>query len=321
MLTLHNNRNRKYAVVFGGDYTQVGPACVTVLSLKTNSPEFYKNSDIYFFLSGTPDAVVVQILNLLEINLFQVTGDLDPNASYQTKCFGPGILAKFETLRLSSDYRRVIWSDSDQLFLGEIIGIVESLTVTLAIVDGGGGTIFDNFIDPPHPQVSSKFSLQPLDKYFKRNIVSNFIILNGCQRHLYELARNLFFFQQPNLASGDQGVWAQLMASFIGTWTLLPHEVYSCHPKDYEASGGTSSLNQFAHGESERMVKICHSYGRPKFWEGIAWHLYEPYYNDWLEIGGFAFKVKFKRLTVLERLLFTAKSNFKKWLGKTKHFR
>ena len=271
----------KVAIVTGGTPNLAGPAGVTYLSLMHMSPKLFSHADKYFFSTKSLTECNAKALEKIGVSAleFDVGVGLASGASRYLKYFSEGILAKFETFRLSEHYDYVLWLDCDQVCVRELFDVVVGDGQSFKITDGGEqSTGWSNYVESPSFLKAWLVDNQHVS-FDKRGICGNFFCVPAGSHILYCQARELFNKMSSELYGGEQGILYILMQDGLSKSTLLPHDLFTPHPSEWP-------IDRLLNTNYSARPYFLHAWSQPKFWNGLDDSVWNHFYREWVSSGG-----------------------------------
>jgi lipopolysaccharide biosynthesis glycosyltransferase len=172
------------------------------------------------------------------------------------------IFAKFECLKLLEDYKNILLLDYDLVIQQDLSELFEPCESGLKMVSAGikvRGQLHEATNDydmDAEGSGASQFVMQDHMKNYMK-------MYHFCYESLIRYGHILYM--------PEQAIFDFMIQEFnIQNYQIDPH-IYNSHPNDKE----------FANN-----AKIIHSYGFPKFWNGLYNEQWNKNYRAWLKMGG-----------------------------------
>jgi lipopolysaccharide biosynthesis glycosyltransferase len=184
------------------------------------------------------------------------------------------VFTKFECLRLLDSYKNIVWMDYDVVIQRDISELFSYCDAGIKIMRGGLSV---------KEQV-----LEPVAEYEMNaeGISAGLFVLQDHLKNYMEMYRFCYAKLEhyaPILYMPDQAIFDFMIQEYEVEPALLDGGVYAIHP---------TSLAKTA------QAKIIHSWGQPKFWNGIYNAQWQTNYHAWLQMGG----SEYKPLTILDKI-------------------
>ena len=187
---------------------------------------------------------------------------------YLSRCvriFTPVVFSKYECFHLLKEYKKVIWMDYDIVItqrldelLRDTVSGVKALKSPQSLDD-----CFYTTINEPYFQ---EFGIGTGLMVFDEKLSHPEIIYDECLKLTRQFINELYLPEQGvlNMVFGKIGINIE--------W--LDMENYAAHPSDVHRLPDLGN------------VKILHSFGTPKFWDGLDNAQWMDNYNNWISLGG-----------------------------------
>ena len=194
------------------------------------------------------------------------------------RIFTPVVFSKYECLKLLKHYKKVIWMDNDIVLTQHIDELFfESESGVKALKSPQ--SLSDCFYAPPSESFYTEYGIGTGLLVFDQKL-HNF-------ESLYEECIQLTERHVTNLYLPEQGVFNLVFGGNDIEVDWLDMDVYAVHPSKMEELTNPSS------------VKILHSFGTPKFWNGLHNEQWMDNYNTWISYGGSTYEKKSIALRIL----------------------
>lgn len=193
-----------------------------------------------------------------------------PSVQYFTKM----VFTKFECLRLLDSYKNIVWMDYDIVIQQDISELFSPCDAGIKIMRGG---VWVN------EQV-----LEPVAEYEMNaeGMSAGLFVLQDHLKDYMEMYRFCYAKLEqyaPILHMPDQAIFDFMIQEFEVRPDLIDGRVYAVHPTNL------AKVEQ---------ATILHSWGQPKFWNGIYNAQWQTNYHAWLQMGG----SKYKPLTLFDKV-------------------
>lgn len=254
----------KTAIVTGGTKKDIDAMAVLAINIKKKSPAVA--DEMIIFHDGV-DAYTMKVMQkIMPIKFIKYKCPISSIhlwANRTIRYFSPMIFCKYECFRLLEEYDTVIWTDYDILIkydIQEIRNIDNSMAFTV-LKEQKLRKMFYKTV------VNADMHLFDLDG---ESITMPLFVLKrtcGNYRKYYEWCIYMTRKYCKYLYLPEQCIVTMLVQYFDLTYTELSLNVYCMHPR-----------------EEKENTKILHSYGQPKFWNGLYNEEWQKYYQEWIEM-------------------------------------
>ena len=208
------------------------------------------------------------------------------------RIFTPVVFSKYECLKLLKEYKKVIWMDYDIVMTQRVDELLfESRAGIRALMSPQ--SLSDCFYVPPRESFFTDHGIGTGLLVFDRKL-QNF-------ESLYDECIQLTERYVTNLYLPEQGVFNLVFGGNEIDVEWLDMDVYAVHP---------SKVGELTNPST---VKILHSFGTPKFWNGLDNKQWMENYNNWISYGGSTYVQK---STVLRTLSYRIYDNCMKLVSK-----
>lgn len=174
------------------------------------------------------------------------------------------LFSRFENIALLQEYKQIIAFDVDQVITKNISGLLQ-LNEPFVFVKGGE-TLKPNFHDVPAGYDASQPAVNANLMIFNREPLAHLAnpteLTEWCYFGLMRYGSNIYL--------PEQAIFNLLFQRYSLPVALIDGLDYSCHPTHENAS----------------KASIIHTYGQPKFWNGLKNEQFDLNYQLWLEYGG-----------------------------------
>ena len=258
---------KRAAIITGGTADMSFAIAVFLLSFFRENPDM--DVDVVIFQNGISekDRKVLEAIHPCIFKEYRSPFDMDVLRKIGTMHrFTPFVFCKYECLKLLEEYRTVVWFDYDMVVTGNL----EELFVP---VKGGnrlmltrtlGECIRKDVVESDLIKYEAKVGVHSSVMAFYDNLPDYIKMYNWCIEMTKRYAGSL---KLP-----EQVIFSLLIHKFHLPVYPLPFQLYSPHPVLHRGNPW------------DIYVKIWHSYGRKKFWNGIQFDIWNKYYSDYLKI-------------------------------------
>lgn len=258
-------KNVKRVMVTGGTKSDVAAMAVFVMNVKKTNGHLF--SKIIIFHDGISAKDQEKINEIMETEFvyyklpFSVKNDIIINY------FSPMLFCKYECFQLLDKYDEVVWSDYDVVIQEPLDEICQYRSGSyINIVADENKTIRDMFYKEINTEEIFEFDLGKEGLCTPLFSISSKI---GAYHDMYEWCYQKTQEYEAELKLAEQCIFSLLVQKFHIAYTKLDPKVYACHPRD-----------------SVGKEKILHSYGQPKFWNGLDNEEWNSLYRAWIKMGG-----------------------------------
>lgn len=256
------NQKKPLAIVMATDDKAAFAAGTALLSLKTNSPLLFKKAEIIIYNQNLSQANKKALRAIGRVFFKEFKLNFPTNEIKTIRRYSQLTLARYECFFLLSQYRQVIWLDSDILVKKELLNLLKFKKSGLAIA-------YDDNI------VASNFSGRIKDfDMLRRNFNVGVLVFSDnmlnpvkagawCYKQTKTLANKLLWI--------DQGILNLLLQQFSIKPAILPRK-FNSHPV----------LSPI---KTENAL-ILHAMGDYKFWDNYPFKEWNTFYKQWIDLGG-----------------------------------
>lgn len=199
--------------------------------------------------------------------------------------FSPLVLAKFEAFNLLEYHDSVVWLDYDIVILKPLTEVLDQEDFDFAFMKSGQPAS-NGFLITPTEFRGGEEGMSAGLLVVRRS----FPDFSGAASRLYEI----FLSQATNVVYPEQAVFDLFIRESSYKYLKLDGSIYSAYP-----------------GLEDERTAIIHSWGYPKFWNGLDNEKWNQYYKEWLSMGGSRYN---HGAFVLRRALRGAKFFFARWM-------
>lgn len=263
----------KTVIVTGGTHKDVSAMGVLALNLKEVAPRLADKMII--FHDGIKKKEQQIIKEIFPTIFYEYSFPIDFRTRRKNRSlryFTQMLFCKYECFRLLEKYDRVIWTDYDVLILkdlGELLGNKKSFQIVES-----HNPLKQMFLPNASVLDMSEYDLERKGVCTPLFVVTKQI---GNYQEYYEWCIKATLKYAAYIDLPEQCIISLLIQKFGIEYFRLPDYQYAAYP--IECNGNES---------------ILHSYGRPKFWEGLYNREWDKYYREWLGRGGSKYKKPLK---------------------------
>lgn len=255
----------KKAIVFAanGDYSFC--LYVSILSFIKNSSQFYKNSDVFIYVSDIKkkDAEILSQISD-NIKVMKYSFPLKLKITPSVIKFSIVSFARYECFSLLDKYEKVLYLDSDILVQKELYTLFDKLNVGFGMIPEKTTTNFFYPYVKEYDRSSVQFNSGII--VLKRKL-ANVVNLNKLKEFCYSKTVEYIDY----LALPDQGIINLACQKF----NINPDKISMLY--NMPASLSRKELNK---------AYIIHSTGHRKFWNYYYFNEWYKYYSEWISKGG-----------------------------------
>lgn len=272
---------KKTAIVTGGTANDVPAMACLVMNIKDTNPNLA--DEIIILHDGILEKdqrLINRIYPTRFIFYESPFKDVTDFGDVVMNYFSPMVFCKYECFKLLADYECVIWTDYDVVIVDDLSEL-KIKTVNGIRMDISKGSLVSESFKGDVKLVLGNYNLTQegisMGIFCLFNNLSNIQdVYDFCIKYTKKFAPYLFLPEQAiiNLMLQRFNIDVSLNAP-LG-------KKYTVHP---------------VHDKNIRDVKIYHSYGQPKFWNGLYNKTWEKNYKKWIRMGGTPYKdrtIKYK---------------------------
>ena len=269
-------------IVTGGTHKDVSAMGALALNIKEISPGLA--DELLIFHDGIRKKEQKIIQEILPTRFQKYSFPINQQAKRKNRSlryFTPMLFCKYECFRLLEDYDRVIWTDYDVVILKDLKELLNNDS-GLQIVESGG-TLRQMFLPNVSEIDMSDYNLEQVCVSTPLFVMTRKI---GDYKKFYKWCIKATQKYAAYIDLPEQCIISMLIQKYGIEYFDLYNKKYALHPREYDGK-----------------ASILHSYGRPKFWEGLYNEQWERYYRMWCKLGGSRYKepLKEKVIKVLNR--------------------
>lgn len=264
---------KKNAIFLACNEKFIFTLCITLLSLKKNSPKILANADILIYYQGFTAEDINFIGKIMECKFVEYKFAVDTNFEHANfKKFSQLTFARYEIFDLLDIYKKVLYIDVDVMITGEL------------------SYIFDNYGDKSGMAMSkdtqkgltliTKNFIEPLECYDMTVPCYNAGVTLYCDNIKNYKNLRMWCYERTaewleNLVCPDQGVGNVMLQEFNIDIEVLP-DTCNCTPS-----------NDLYYDKSRKDVLIYHcAGGGVRFWRYSYNKEWEGFYKEYLDMGG-----------------------------------
>lgn len=181
--------------------------------------------------------------------------------------------AKYEALRLLSDYKTVTYIDPDMVIVGDISDLLDYCESGLKMMPSGSKVSVQLHNDVNDYDMNKEAISACL--FVFQDHANYTLLYDFCIKALNKYAYELKF--------AEQAIFDFMIQEYSLNICPLDKNIYSPHPTDLELLP---------------KARVIHAYGQPKFWNGLENEQWNKNYAEWIRMGG----SRFKRPTLVSKL-------------------
>lgn len=263
----------KTVIVTGGTKKDVSAMGVLAINIKKILPDLA--DELIIFHDGIPKKQQKIINDIFPTHFCEYRFPIDfmsRRKNRSLRYFSPMVFCKYECLKLLEKYDRVIWTDYDVVILKNLKELLSN-TSGLQIVEDSA-PLQRMFLANVHTVNLSEFDLQ------KKGVCTPLFVVTrkiGDYKEMYDWCIENTKRYAAYIDLPEQCIMSMMVQKFGIYYEKLSDKKYALHPKEYSEE-----------------ASIIHSYGRPKFWEGLYNEEWTEYYNEWISLGGCKYKQPIK---------------------------
>jgi lipopolysaccharide biosynthesis glycosyltransferase len=263
---------KKTAIVTGGSKNDAPAMATLVINIKATNPDLADEIVILHDGISRKDQRIINGIFPTRFIKYSFPGDTSGFNKTITDYFTAMVFCKYECFRLLSEYRTVIWMDYDLVVCGDLSSFLDSCPASARIM-----TSYVSVAQSFHDSISSvDMSSFAMDDCA---IALPWFVLHDSfpgYQECYEWCVKKTIEYGEHLYLPEQAIVSLMLQEFhIDTAPII--NVPDAHPLHSTA-------------EEVEAAKILHTYGQPKFWNGLNNAQWDDNYRTWLELGGSRFK-------------------------------
>lgn len=277
---------KKTAIVTGGTANDVPAMACLVMNIKDTNPNLA--DEIIILHDGILEKdqrLINRIYPTRFIFYESPFKDVTDFGDVVMNYFSPMVFCKYECFKLLADYECVIWTDYDVVIVDDLSEL-KIKTVNGIRMDISKGSLVSESFKGDVKLVLGNYNLTQegisMGIFCLFNNLSNIQdVYDFCIKYTKKFAPYLFLPEQAiiNLMLQRFNIDVSLNAP-LG-------KKYTVHP---------------VHDKNIRDVKIYHSYGQPKFWNGLYNKTWEKNYKKWIRMGGTPYKDRTIKYKIKEKI-------------------
>lgn len=263
----------KTAIVTGGTCKDVAAMGVLAINLREKAPDLA--DELIIFHDGISKKNQQIIQHIMPTRFEQYSFPIDfisKRKNRSLRYFSEMIFCKYECFRLLREFDRVIWTDYDVLILKDLHELNDRQDGLQIVRDSA--PMRQMFLPSVQEVKLDEFDLSEPGVCTPLFVLAKAV---GDYEGFYEWCITMTQKYAAYIDLPEQCIMSMLIQKYQIPYYNLPVKQYALHPREYD-------------GEAS----ILHSYGRPKFWEGLYNEQWEAYYAEWLSMGGSRYRQPWK---------------------------
>ena len=263
----------KTAIVTGGTCKDVAAMGVLAINLREKAPDLA--DELIIFHDGISKKNQQIIQHIMPTRFEQYSFPIDfisKRKNRSLRYFSEMIFCKYECFRLLREYDRVIWTDYDVLILKDLHELNDRQDGLQIVRDSA--PMRQMFLPSVQEAKLDEFDLSEPGVCTPLFVLAKAV---GDYESFYEWCITMTQKYAAYIDLPEQCIMSMLIQKYQIPYYNLSVKQYALHPREYD-------------GEAS----ILHSYGRPKFWEGLYNEQWEAYYSEWLSMGGSRYRQPWK---------------------------
>lgn len=250
------------AVVLAADDKSAFALAATIISLKENSPKLFDASDIYVYTQDMGEQNRQALLNLASVTFKQFKLPFDSTSIKTITRYSELTMARYECFNLLTNYKNVLWLDTDIIVKKELLPILAANSSGWAWVHDDN-ILASNFYNTPIALDKKTNNFNAGVLFLSQKLPNYNILAAWCYEYTKIMAPELLWIDQAVLNAAIQKLNIQI--------TVLPRE-YNANP--------------FSAPVRISQAYILHAMGEHKFWNDFPLPEWFTYYQQWLQAGG-----------------------------------
>ena len=251
------------AVVFGSTSNHAFAIACVMMDLSRLSPGLV--DEVIIFHDGIDKSDQTILSTILPTRLIEYEFPIKDRSvlnAPSVRQFTKMVFTKFECLRLLDEYRNVLWLDYDIVIQSDISELFLPSKTGIKFLPGGLKV---------SGQLRHEISEYDLDR--EGMCASTFVFQDTLDEWaaMYSFCYNRLQKYADDLYMPEQAIFDFMIQEFRLSPEIINPKEYTPHPTD----------PKFADS-----AKIIHSYGQPKFWNGLENNQWDSNYKTWLDAGG-----------------------------------
>ncbi len=287
-----DNITKKTAIVTGGTKNQFPAMAVLALNIADKCPDIADELVIYH--DGVPIEEQEKVNKIFPTRFIEYKSPFLENMNFKnvvTNYFSLMVFCKYECWKLLDEYKTVIWTDYDVVFLKNISELnvqqnkVAKFSKTKFLVTKFERELFSNFEND-----LSSFNI------LGDGISCGIFILHDSfpnYKQFYNECLELTNYFSTVLFLPEEAIISILFQKYNINFDEIDPDIYMTKPSEFE--------------NKKQISKIIHAAGQPKFWNGLKNEKWEYYYNIWInKYNGLKFsnERKVKKITIKKIIKF-----------------
>ena len=250
------------AVVFGLTVDHVFAVACVMMDLKSLSVDMF--DEVVIFHDGIKEKDMHILQSILPTRFIRYDFPLSARVldSRSVQQFTKMVFTKFECLRLLDEYKNVMWLDYDMVIQQDISNLFSPCVSGIKMMPGGM-PVRDQLLEAVSEYDMNAEGICACIFVFQETLLN----YKECYRFCYEkLEEYVEVLYMP-----EQAIFDFMIQAYSLNPLAIDSHIYSPHPSDLQHA---------------TQAKIIHSYGQPKFWNGLYNKQWEKNYDEWLKLGG-----------------------------------
>lgn len=255
----------KTAIVTGGTCKDVAAMGVLAINLREKAPDLADELIIFHDGISKKNQQIIQRIMPTRFEQYSFPIDfISKRKNRSLRYFSEMIFCKYECFRLLREFDRVIWTDYDVLILKDLHELNDRQDGLQIVRDSA--PMRQMFLPSVQEVKLDEFDLSEPGVCTPLFVLAKAV---GDYEGFYEWCITMTQKYAAYIDLPEQCIMSMLIQKYQIPYYNLSGKQYALHPREYD-------------GEAS----ILHSYGRPKFWEGLYNEQWEAYYAEWLSMGG-----------------------------------
>lgn len=258
---------KKNIIAFGLTANRVFAAASVLMDISRYCSEYVDEVVIFHDKITQRDQLLMQKIFPTRFIIYEFPVEIKSILNMPTlERFTYMVFAKFESLRLLDEYKKVLWLDDDIVIMSEISELFDNNESGIKFVYTGA-KVQDQFTKPLIGYDMNAPASGAMPFIVQDHLINYKELYNFCYQKLEEYASVLYL--------PEQAIFDLMIQEFKLKYDPFNNEVYCADAKNYS---------------NNENVKILHSFGFPKFWNGLENEQWNQNYKKWIEMGGSRYK-------------------------------
>jgi len=257
--------HKKNAVVFGTTSNHIFAVACVVFDLKKYCPNIVDEIVIFYDkkLRTKDKKILRSIFPIRFIKYDFPIRDISIFNQETFRYFSKMVFSKYECLQLLNEYNSVLWLDYDIVIKADISDLMTKCDSGLKMMPSPGCSVRQQLHDAVIDYDMNAEAICASTFVFQDNLLNYMDLYRFCYDKLRKYAKYLYF--------GEQAIFDFMIQEFKLKIEPIDYNIYSPHPLD---------KNKLEN------AKIIHSFGQPKFWNGLDDIQWNMNYKRWIDLGG-----------------------------------